>query len=235
MDRSINIKYGNCQKKRAATLQLNNSADLLRDIIVITEPYVGKKRKCTFQSPWNTHCKDNNSRAAIITSPWADAFELAEFSDRDSIFCLIESSDLKLIIGAFYMENGIIDENIWIPKINALKNICGNILILGDSNAHSILWGYQRSDAKGKKWEDVLASVNLEVFTDSFAETFCNSRNQKSCIDIAFGTPSLKNLISARYNKIIPLASDHTAWRISLDSRPADPGSSTQLRLREMD
>ena len=45
MDRSINILYRNCQKKRAATLQLNNTADLSRDVIVITEPFVGKKKE----------------------------------------------------------------------------------------------------------------------------------------------------------------------------------------------
>ena len=235
MDRQINIIYGNCQKKRAATLQLNEKADLSRDIVVITEPFVGKKRKCTFNRPWNTHCKENNSRAIIVTSPWADSFELADFSDRDSMFCLIESNDFKFIIGAIYMENGTIDENIWVPKFNSLKNICKDIVILGDSNAHSILWGYQSSDAKGKKWEDVLAAVDFEVFTNTYTETFCNSRNQTSCIDIAFGSPSLKNLISARNNKIMPLLSDHTAWSISIDSNPSDSGTSTHLKLRSAD
>ena len=235
MDRQINIIYGNCQKKRAATLQFNEKADLSRDIVVMTEPFVGKKRKCTFNRPWNIHCKENNSRAVIVTSPWADAFELADFSDRDSMFCLIESSDFKFILGAVYMENGTIDENIWIPKFNSLKNICNNIVILGDSNAHSILWGYQSSDVKGKKWEEVLSAVNFEVFTNTFTETFCNSRNQKSCIDIAFGSPSLKNLISARNNKIMPLLSDHTAWSISIDSNPTDSETSTHLKLRVAD
>ena len=227
--------YANCQKKRTATLQLNNKADLSRDIIVLTEPFVGKKRKCTFQRPWNVHCKENNSRAVIITSPWADAFELTDYSDRDSIFCLIQSSNLNFIIGACYFENGVVDENSWIPKINGLKSICSNIIILGDTNAHSILWGYQRSDAKGKKFEDFLASVNLDVFTDTYTDTFCNSRNQKSCIDIAFGSPNLKSLISERQNKIFPLASDHSAWSICIDSSPMDPEVSTQLKLRVAD
>ena len=235
MDRPINIMYGNCQKKRTATLQLNNKADLASDIVILTEPFVGKKRKCTFQRPWNVHCKENDSRAAIITSPWADAFELAEYSDRDSIFCLIESNNLKFIIGACYFENGVVDENSWIQKIDGLKNICSNIVILGDTNAHSILWGYQSSDTKGKKWEEFLASVNLEVFTDTYTDTFCNSRNQKSCIDIAFGSPALKSLISARQNKILPLASDHTAWSICIDSTPMDPGISTHLKLKIAD
>ena len=227
--------YANCQKKRTATLQLNHKADLSRDIIVLTEPFVGKKRKCTFQRPWNVHCKEINSRAVIITSPWAEAFELPEYSDRDSIFCLIESRNLKFIIGACYFENGVIDENSWVPKINGLKNICGNIIILGDTNAHSVLWGYQRSDAKGKKWEEFLASVNLDVFTDTYSDTFCNSRNQKSCIDIAFGSPALKSLTSARQNKIFPLASDHTAWSICIDSNPMNPEVAAQLKLRVAD
>ena len=236
MAKPIRILYGNCQKKRAANLQFSRFADLSSDIIVLTEPFVGQKRKCAFFSPWNVHCTDKNSRAAIISPPWADAFDLIEYSDRDSFFCLIETNDIKFILGAIYVENGLLDNNIWIPKLNALLNICDNIIILGDSNAHSTLWGYQNSDAKGRKWEEVLAALNFEVFTDTYDISFCNSRNQSSCIDIAFGTPSLKNLVSKRCNNIIPLASDHSAWSINLNSRPAPSNeTSIHLKLKETD
>ena len=119
------------KKKRAANLQFSRFADLSSDIIVLTEPFVGQKRKCAFFSPWNVHCTDKNSRAAIISPPWADAFDLIEYSDRDSFFCLIETNDIKFILGAIYEKNGLLDTNIWVPKLNALLNICDNIIILG--------------------------------------------------------------------------------------------------------
>ena len=229
---TTNIKVANCQKKRSATLLMNKHADISCDIIALTEPHVGNKRNVTFQRPWNIHCKENNSRAAMITPPWAEAFELSNFSDRDAIFCMVNTKEISFIMGVMYVENGEIDNNIWVPRLDALKEICPRVLIFADSNAHSVLWGYPTSDSKGKKWEEVLAQTNYEVFTDSYATTFCNSRGFSSCIDIAFGTALMKPLITDRVNNILTVGSDHSAWSLSVKSEPL-PISNPQLKLKE--
>ena len=234
MDRPINILYGNCQKKKAATLQLNHRSDLSKDIIVITEPFMGKNRKATFQSPWNVHSDSKDARAIIITPPWADAFELPEHSDRDSYFCIINSKVHTFILGVYYCDEGNINDNTWVPRLNALRQICPEVIIFSDTNAHSTLWGYTRSDVKGRKWEDVLAQTNCEVFTNTYFTSFRNSRNQSSCIDIVFGTPSSKFLISDRIVDPNTLSSDHIPWSIQFKDDPIQDDRE-HLKLRETD
>ena len=234
MDKSINILYGNCQKKKSATLQISHRSDLSKDIIVLTEPFIGKNCKATFQSPWNVHLESKDARAIIITPPWADAYELPEHCDRDSYFCIVNSKDHRFILGVFYCDEGIINDNTWVPRLNALKQICPDVIIFSDTNAHSTLWGYTRSDVKGRKWEEVLADSNFEVFTDTYFTSFRNSRNQSSCIDIVFGTPSSKFLISDRIADPNTLNSDHISWSIQIKDHPIQDDRQ-HLKLREAD
>ena len=230
----VNLKYANCQKKKSSSLLLSKHSNIENDIVIITEPFMGKNRKATFQSPWNVHSGSNDARAIIITPPWADAYELPEHSDRDSFFCIINSKGHKFILGVFYCDEGHINDNTWIPRLNALKLICPEVIIFADSNAHSTLWGYSRSDAKGKRWEEVLALANFEVFTDSYFTTFRNSRNHSSCIDICFGTPSSKHLLSDRIAESFSINSDHLPWNIQFNDQPNED-ESVHLKLKEAD
>ena len=230
----INVRVANCQKKRSATLMMNKLANINSDFIALTEPHIGHNKKATFQSPWNVHCMESNSRAVLVSPPWADAFELVEFSDRDAIFCLVNTRDFEAVIGVIYVENGDLNDNIWIPRLKALKTISPNVLIFADSNAHSVLWGYSRSNAKGKKWEEILANANYEVFTDDYSTTFCNSRGFNSCIDIAFGTPPMRPKISDRINNIAPIGSDHIPWCVQIKSEPCHYDK-PQLKLNSAD
>ena len=214
--RPTRFLVSNCQKKKSATLVLNKNCNILENIVAITEPWVGKQCKCTFQAPWKVICTTPNPRAALIVPPWADAFLHTSQSDRDSVFCSVKIGSETIIIGVIYAENGLIDLNKWTTNLNALQAICPKMVIFADSNAHSTLWGYPKSDQKGKRWEDLLGSTDLEVFTTSYATTFRNSRNFSSCIDIAFGTPNMKPKLSDRILNPFPSASDHLSWGLDL-------------------
>ena len=205
-------------------------------IIALTEPWLGTRNNCTFHSPWKTQVKENNSRVALITPPWADAFIHTEHSDRDSIFCSVNIGSETIIVGVMYVENGLIDINLWTQRFTELQAICPKIVIFADSNAHSTLWGYSRSDNKGKRWEEVLGLTNLEVFTNSYASTFRNSRNFSSCIDIAFGTHNMKHILSDRIMNIFPTASDHLTWGLEISStREADNEIFWKLQTADWD
>ena len=224
----------NCQKKKSATLLLNRISNITENIIAITEPWLGKLNKCTFQSPWKVMTKEDNSRAALISPPWADPFMHSEQSDRDSVFCTLKIGMEKIIVGVMYVENGAVDVIKWSNRLNYLQKICPKIIVFADSNAHSTLWGYKKSDYKGKKWEELLGLTNLEVFTNSYADTFKNSRNFTSCIDIAFGSPILKPELSDRLMNFFPSASDHLTW--GLDFRvPRENSEGTFWKLKSAD
>ena len=202
----------NCQKKKSATLLLNKNVNIEENIIAITEPWLGSNKKCSFQSPWKTTVKEDNSRVALITPPWAEAFMISDLSDRDSVFCKLNIGSEKILVGVIYTENGIIDINDYQIRFNRLQTICQKMIVFADTNAHSKLWGYSKSDKKGKMWEELLGLTNLEVFTNSYAVTFKNSRDFSSCIDVAVGTPNIKHEFSDRITNIFPTASDHLVW-----------------------
>ena len=229
----IRFIYSNCQKKRSATNILSVNCLLHTDIIGITEPWVGKKCKATFPSPWKVHATGIDSRAILVTPPWSNAFLLTRFCDKDAIFCRININDLNLIIGVMYVEAGMLDPT-WANRFNELSNLCPRIIILSDSNAHSKLWGYNKSDKKGESWEESLALAGFEVFTDKYVATFENSRQFKSCIDIAFGTPLMKTLITDRTNEIIPSLSDHKIWGINLNIQ-LESDQTSQFKLKSVD
>ena len=228
----VKVIYSNCQKKKSATQLLSTNAKL-NNIIAVTEPWIGKKCKATFKSPWKIHCNGTDSRAILVTPPWADAFSLSNFSDRDSVFCSVTIDNTTLIIGVIYVEGGYLDSN-WAEKFTKLKNICPRIIIFSDSNAHSRLWGYNTSDKKGESWEEVLALAGLEVFTDKYVTTFQNSRKFQSCIDIAFGTPITKPLFSDRIMDVLPSLSDHKVWEMELNLS-SEISQSVQLKLKSVD
>ena len=238
MDNTPTTKFlvSNCQKKKSATLLLNRNANMDEHIIALTEPWLGTLYNCTFQSPWKVQVKENNSRVALITPPWADSFMHSDQSDRDSIFCTLQIGAESIIVGVMYVENGLIDINIWTQRFRELQAICPKIIVFADSNAHSTLWGYSRSDQKGKRWEELLGLTNLEVFTNSYAVTFQNSRNFSSCIDIAFGTHNMKNQLSDRIMNMFPSASDHLTWGLELGSvREADNDTYWKLQTTDWD
>ena len=231
---SCRFVVSNCQKKKSATLLLNKNVNIDDTIVAITEPWLGASNKCTFQSPWKVMTTDKNLRVALITPPWADAFILSEQSDRDSIFCSMKIGSEMTIVGVMYVENGLIDVNKWSERVKELQDICPTIIVFADSNAHSTLWGYNRSDHKGKRWEEFLGRTDLEVFTNSYATTFRNSRNFSSCIDIAFGTPNLKPKLSERLLNVFPTASDHLTWGLELGV-PRETKSETFWKLKSVD
>ena len=224
----------NCQKKKSATSLIHKNANIEDSIFALTEPWTGSSNRCTFQSPWRVMTKENNSRAALISPPWADAFMHTKQSDRDSVFCTLNIGGEEVIVGVMYVENGLIDVNKWSNRFNELQAICPKILVFADSNAHSTLWGYKKSDIKGRKWEEFLGLTNLEVFTNSYAVTFKNSRDFSSCIDIAFGTSNLKTLLSDRIMSLFPSASDHLTWGINFNV-PLETNAETFWRLKSVD
>ena len=233
LNNKIRFIYSNCQKKKSATQLLSVNMLLHSDIIGITEPWLGKKCKATFTSPWKVHATGIDSRAILITPPWSNAFLLTRFCDKDAIFCRINTNDLNLIVGVMYVEAGMLDPT-WANKFNELSNICPRIIILSDSNAHSKLWGYKKSDKKGESWEESLSLAGFEVFTDKYMTTFENSRQFSSCIDIAFGTPIMKTMITERINEIIPSLSDHKIWGIKFNIQ-SESDQSSQFKLKTVD
>ena len=217
----VTIRYSNCQKKRAATALMVGAADPHKDFILITEPYLERRCHAGFGRKWSVNHSGSNSRAIIASPPGIPSLKLAQFSEPDAAFNLITVDGTEFILGCAYFEKGIIDVDKWNKLLKELTELNENVIILADTNAHSILWGYNRSDPKGAKFEEVFTEGGMAVITPDYFPTFKNSRNQHSCIDVAFATPTVQHRLSERITGLMPSLSDHAIWELNLYSSVA--------------
>jgi len=65
------------------------------------------------------------------------------------------------------------------------------VLLLGDFNAHSTLWGCSKTDIRGKTIEDLLLKHNLSPLNDGSHTYLHPSTDSSSAIDLSIPTPSL--------------------------------------------
>ena len=83
--------------------------------------------------------------------------------------------------------------------------------ILGlDSNAHSVLVGYDKSDRRAQEWEEFMIENNLTIHNDSHSCTFENTRGFKSKIDWTLSTNcAAENIDGWKVREDIVTLSDH--------------------------
>ena len=232
--KKVTFRYTNCQKKRSATALMVGEADPLSDFILLTEPYLERRCHAGFSRKWTVNHSGANSRAIIASPPGVGSISLTQFSSPDFAVNLVTIGDLEFILGCAYFESGIIDEDRWTKLLKDLVELNENVIILADTNAHSVLWGYERSDHKGTKFEEVFTEGGLVVITPDYFPTFLNFRNQQSCIDIAFATPSFQHMISGRITGRTPSLSDHAIWELNL-YHPIEAVSSPTFKFKATD
>ena len=215
-DSDITFRYTNCQKKRSATSLMVGDADPSKDILLITEPYLGRRCSAGFSREWVVNHSGQNSRAIIASPSSIPATKLSQFSSPDAAFSVISLGELQFVLGCVYFAGGDLDEDHWTTLLKDIKCVNPNVVIMADTNAHSSLWGYETSDGKGKKFDEVFTESGFVVLTPDFFPTFNNSRGQHSCIDVAFATEHMESILSGRKTGLTPSLSDHAVWEIQL-------------------
>ena len=92
------------------------------------------------------------------------------------------------------------------------------VLVGGDLNGHSPLWGDQATNWIGRQLEDMIGALDLTILNSPDSEaTFLNSRGHKSWIDVTLGTRRIADLLSS--HEIVPdaMPSDHLLLRTTLE------------------
>jgi len=111
-----------------------------------------------------------------------------------------------------------------IQHIQAARKHTPRILLLGDSNGHSPLWGPAPTNPQGQKLENLILSEDLIVLNDpNSAPTFTSRDNRTSSwIDITLASPPLATRIThwSIQQDLIP-PSDHSAILSKIALRPS--------------
>ena len=126
-------------------------------IALIQEPNVYCGKITGFK--WKlTLVKGLNPRAGIVTLPCANMNLLDQISNDDSTFSLLNLKGSCVCLSSFYhdVNRNQIDFDYYV-------DYSGNPLIVGDTNAHSSLWGSQQNNARGDAWEEYIFEKNLYI------------------------------------------------------------------------
>ena len=149
--------------------------------------------------------KSSTARAALITLNNVNVTLLDDISDRDCAWGLVSYKKTKLAVASFYADINVTEIGM---KIDSAKTKCPWLLIMGDSNAHSSLWGNDMNNSRGDHWEQFIINNDLHILNNSTSPTF-NNHLGSSNIDLSLtNSPSLV-LNSSWKNTEVYNGSDH--------------------------
>ncbi|XP_045455127.1 uncharacterized protein LOC123664653 [Melitaea cinxia] len=107
------------------------------------------------------------------------------------------------------------------------------VLVLGDLNTKSRLWGCPATDARGAILEEWLVATDLTVLNRGTANT-CVRRSGGSIVDVSFASPGLARRVRDwRVLDDVETLSDHRYVRFEISARPAVPPSSSRASAEE--
>ena len=188
----------NLQHSRTPTYNLMKLIDTEEpDILLIQEPYEYQNRLVGIEKKYRIFTAGNGKyRAAIIIiNSKIDAILNAKLSDEDTVFLEIINENLKFFTASTYFDLEDQIENNF-TTIDGLMSFVkgGRILIAVDRNARSKTWHNVKTNSRGRKLEEYLASKQLHIINEeSDRFTFHNSRGANN-IDL---TITNNNLIAA--------------------------------------
>ena len=103
------------------------------------------------------------ARAAIITVNNVEISFMESISDRDCAWAIVKHKRNTFCIASFYSD--INNPNINL-KIDLVKQKSPRITAIGDTNAHSTLWGSTSVNPRGDRWEQFIVRNDLFVAND---------------------------------------------------------------------
>ncbi|XP_025156223.1 uncharacterized protein LOC112588980 [Harpegnathos saltator] len=100
------------------------------------------------------------------------------------------------------------------------RHLPGPVIVAGDFNAKSELWGSRRDDRRGEVTADWAVGLGLHIMNDGKKFTFVGSRGE-SIIDLSWATPSaLRRVRTWRVAEELESLSDHLIIEMELSVTP---------------
>ncbi|XP_011860276.1 PREDICTED: uncharacterized protein LOC105557606 [Vollenhovia emeryi] len=152
---------------------------------------------------------------------------------RDNNFILVKTGNL--LIASVYISPNI-DFNYFNDVLYKIQNAIGNyrtpLIIGGDFNAHSVLWGATRTNRRGRALADWAAELNL-CLSNKGKEPTCVRHTGSSIVDLTWSTPDIAGkILNWKVLKEVETLSDHMYITYEVASRDNNPPRETKSRVR---
>lgn len=182
----LDVLQINLQHSKTATVELVKRMDRKVGLVTL----------CT--EPWNyrgtlpglgglqvtTSSKDGVKRAAIVSSKDVRLWPIDKYCSNDIVVAAVNHSGGMLVLVSWYWD---INHNVIEPLLEQVIELCQRqripLVIGGDSNAHSPVWGCAESNVRGTKVEELMAIYGLSALNSGNVSTFVSARAE-SIIDI---------------------------------------------------
>ncbi|MBJ5579747.1 hypothetical protein JGG64_23050 [Salmonella enterica subsp. enterica serovar Derby] len=135
------------------------------------------------------------------------------------------SLNVLLTICCAYLPPGI---DVSVTALEGLINqLPSPLLLLGDFNAHNLLWGGDSLDTMGRHVADLLSSCHLSMFNTGTDTYFHQPTRTFSTMDLSLGSPSIlvdwswAVLDDLRGTEHFPILLSYTRGGVPSTSRPA--------------
>ena len=144
-----------------------------------------------------------NPRSIIVTLQSANITLIPYQSNKDLTLAVLRLNSKSYIVGSFYHDIANSTVNI---DSSEWGQLAPGVILAGDSNAHSTVWGSSSNNIRGDAWEEFILANDLEIANDGLEYTFENHIG-RSKIDLTLH----KNAPIAHWsNTTMQYGSDHS-------------------------
>lgn len=175
------------------------------DLAIVQEPYLSPmtKKMPSVPNGWVVCNQKKGDETAIILgrANTTKLFPLTRLSSQDLAIALIEilcgKETRKIaVVSAYGRHENKLTPLLQLEKIfPEIKAISDTVLIGVDTNSHSTLLEYDKSDESAKAWEEFITTKNLELVNQPNKSTFRNTRGHESRIDWTLISAQRSNII----------------------------------------
>ena len=205
------------------------------DIALVSEPPI-THGKITESKHFNviqyerSNNEYRNKTAILIFNSYLITINTGTYATPNIVRVIIKTSQETITLISTYIEpTSNLDQ--FLNEITDQFNTDDKVIIAGDLNARSKIWGDVVTNNKGKHLEDFVETHDLIIVNKGQSPTFETIRNGKrifSTVDVTFCTTIMADLIHAwEVNDKIHISSNHNAITYILRL-----GNSTPLNLK---
>ena len=225
----ITVNQINTNRSFTATTLLMDKLRKKDDyVLLISEPNLSKSSKIngiTGNARAFPAKGKEKQRTCVVVHKSLECVELSKFTTKDCVAVMISLANSHVVFVSFYCDiKGLISEHEVKKVIEFANKQCLPIILGGDTNAHSILFGNEQN-RRGEHLEDLIMGENLRIENIGRLPTFETIREKRllsSCIDITLSKNlkqlAIKNwLVNRSYN-----ASDHNTIEFKLEGVVAE-------------
>lgn len=181
----LDVLQINLQHSKLATAELTRRMTKAPCIALCSEPwnYRGTLPGLGTLSVTTTS-KEGVKRAAVVATKDVRLWPIDKYCNNDVVVVAVHHAEGVLVMVSWYWDiNFDVIDPLIIEVIRACQSQRIPLVIGGDSNAHSPLWGSPESNARGIKLEELMAANGLSALNEGTTPTFYSSRAESN-IDV---------------------------------------------------